>query len=411
MNILIVGTVRPSHEYLLNSGHKVVLLIPQDQATVADLSNRYAHTLIVGKDTSTEVCSSLAANIHSWLPFDFVVSFTDLYQKLAYDIAQHIGVRCMVELNALEVTRNKYLMREKLARAGISSCKYQLVHTESELHAAIASIGLPCILKPVAGQASLNVIKLETKADIQKVLTWVGMEALEAGMILEEFLVGTEYSVEAVSEGGKHHIVAITDKYKDAQTFVEVGHVVPAYLDEQTVYAIKNYVSAVLTELGFQNSGSHTELIVTSAGARIIETHTRLGGDRIIELVRLTTGIDLFDLTSRQAIGESIADLLQAPATKTAHSAAVWYADPSTSPKLCLNMVLGVTEAKQGKGVTSVEILKKPGSRGSEVRHSHDRSAYAIAVGDNQQESLQLARAAIAKLEFCYAVSTPDSKA
>jgi biotin carboxylase len=405
MNILIVGTIRPSHEYLLNLGHQVVLFMPQDQAVPEDLSARYAHLVCLGKGTPNTVWCGLAEVIHATLPIDYVVCFTDLCQNLAFDLAQRLGVRCMVQNDVLQNTSNKYSMRQVLATAGIESCKYQFISNEIELLAAVQIIGFPCIVKPVAGQASLNVVKLEKASDIAQAIELLGQEVILAGMIVEEFMSGIEYSVEGVSVGGQHHLVAITDKYKDTKTFVEIGHAVPAQVDAGQAAAIKDYVEQVLSALGFVDGPSHTELIMTASGPRIIETHTRLGGDRIMELVRLATGVDLYELTARQSIGEPIGDLLPSM-PKSRQSAAIWFATPAASDAMVLSKVTGIEEAKMSEGVNLVVILKKPGIRGTQVRHSYDRSAFAIAVGKDNQEALKNAKAAVAHMQFTYQMDT-----
>lgn len=408
MNILIVGTVRPSHESLLTPENNVVLFMPQDKAVPEDLSQRYAHTVLLNKDAGASLWCQVAGAIHADVSFDCVVCFTDVYQQLASDIARHLGVRCNVEAAVLHATSNKHAMRDALARAGVASCRHRQVDSEAALRQAVSDIGLPCIVKPVAGQASMHVVKLEDAADMGPAVDSLGHQTIAQGMVVEEYMSGKEYSVESISAAGRHYIVAITEKFKDAATFVEVGHVVPAPLDDAQASRIRAYVIEALTALGFHDGPSHTELIVTAEGPRIVETHTRLAGDRIIELVRHATGIDLYALSALQAIGKPVAAMLDRHVTFQ-QSAAIWYADPGIPETLVLKSVQGVEHALQAPGVQAVDVLKKIGSRGSMVRHSHDRSAFAIATGADQAEALQRARGAVAQIVFGYAAAELNS--
>ena len=84
---------------------------------------------------------------------------------------------------------------------------------------------------------------------------------------------------------------------------VELGHVVPAALTPGDRTAVTELVTAVLDAVGLVEGPAHTEVIVTADGPRVVEAHSRRGGDRINELVRLVHGVDLEEATYRLALG------------------------------------------------------------------------------------------------------------
>jgi biotin carboxylase len=406
MRVLIVGHVRPIHEKLHADGHKSVLFMPQDRILPKDLSAPHDAVISLDAGASPEQWLDIASAMHHAQPFDAVVCYSDLYQKLAAAIAQRLRVFCLIDQDVLENTRNKFLMRQALDSQGIPHCRYRFARGREEIARAVREIGAPCILKPVAGEASMGVAKLDDEAELEQVLARVGESDVRHGVMVEEFLVGQEFSVEAISDAGRHHIIAITKKYKDVKSFVEIGHVVPAPLPMDEKHAIEAYVRRVLTGLGFRNSTSHTELILTDQGPRIVETHTRLGGDRIIDLVEHASGINLYALSARQSVGTSIAELIP-PKITYAQSAAIWYADPSMPGNVRLESIAGMAEASALENVKLVEALVKAGSSGTMVTHSHDRSAFAIAVGKSADEALLTSRNAIGKMNFLYGWKAP----
>lgn len=406
MRILIVGHVRPCFKKLHADGHKTVLFLPRDRVLPKDLSAPHDAVITLDAAASPEQWSDIAAAMHKVQPFDALACYSDLYQQLAADIAQRLHVFCTVDRDLLAKTRNKFQMRQALDAHDIPHCRYRFARGKEEIAQAVREIGMPCIVKPVAGEASMGVARLEDEADLEHALARVGEDDVRLGVMVEEFLTGQEFSVEAISDAGRHHLIAITKKYKDATSFVEIGHVVPAPLDKETKETIEAYVGRVLTALGFRNSTSHTELILTHQGPRIVETHTRLGGDRIIDLVEHATGIDLYALSALQSIGTSISGLLPAEITH-AQSAAIWYADPSMPGDVCLESIAGIADASALDNVKLVEALVNNGSPGTMVRHSHDRSALAIAVGHSAEEALAASRNAIGKLDFLYRWKAP----
>lgn len=70
--------------------------------------------------------------------------------------------------------------------------------------------------------------RIDTAQDIEAALRRVGPHHVERGVVVEEFLDGDEFSVEALSTGGRHRIIAVTRKFTDPMTFVSRGHVIPA---------------------------------------------------------------------------------------------------------------------------------------------------------------------------------------
>jgi biotin carboxylase len=302
------------------------------------------------------------------------------------------------------------MVREILDKHGIPSCRYRVASGLEATLAAMAQVGLPCIVKPLDGEASLGVAKVASAADIDAALRRVGADQVHRGVLVEEFMVGAEFSVEAISTATRHHIVAVTEKFKDEQTFVERGHLVPAPVDADTYASIVSYVTQILDVLNVHDCPSHTEVILTADGPRIIETHNRIGGDSIMDLVHLSTGVDMYDLVARQSLGEDVTALLP---DEIGHGrfAAIWYADPSGPSTNTLVEVQGVERVAQLPYVQRVEVLKEPGSPQVAVAQSTDRSALVVVVGETPQETVRRGQEAIGMLRFIYAWNPATGRA
>jgi len=409
MRILVTGTNRPCHERLRRDGHDLVLFLPRGSAKPADLG-AYEQLVLLDDEADAGTWVDIAEACHKGQPFDAVTAYHEQAYPLAVAIADRLGITSLIDLALLDRLRDKAVMRDVLAGHGVPSCRYARARGEAEVRVAVERIGVPCIVKPRDGEGSHGVTKIDTPADIGPALARIGRPALERGVLVEEFLAGEEVSVEAISGAHRHHILAVTKKYKDDQTFIEQGHLVPAPLDDAVRADIERYVDGALTALGVHDCPSHTEVMLTQQGPRIIETHSRVGGDRIVELVHLATGADLYDLVARQSIGQDIAPLLAAYGDGDRHrSAAVWYAAPSGPPTHRLYQVGGVEQARALPGVDRVEILRAEGSRAGEVRESADRSALAIAVADAPGEALARAREAVRMLRFRYVWAAGDA--
>jgi biotin carboxylase len=404
MHVLILGTMRSCHERLQAHGHTATLLVAKDKTKGVDLNGFYQNVVVLDKGASDAEWLGIATVFHQAQPFDAVIAFNDGEQQRAHLIAQALGIFCTVDPVLSALVSNKSAMREALVRQGIPSCRYAYARGEQELRGAIDQVGMPCIVKPVAGEASVGVARIGSSDDIAAAMRHVGEQAIAAGVIVEEFLVGDEYSVEAITSQGQHHILAITKKFKDASTFVEIGHLVPAPLEADTSAAIRDYVHAVLGAFNYRDCPSHTELVLTADGPRIIETHTRVGGDRIVELVRHACGTDLYDLVARQGTGQDLAEHL--PQQIVYHqSAAVWFAHPEAAPHQQLAEIKGADAAGSHDYVKRLDLLKKIGSAGGKVLSSFDRGASTVVVGASASEALARGQSIIASLQFLYSAA------
>jgi biotin carboxylase len=401
MRVLVVGTNRMCHDRLRDHGHEVVLFVPKSRARPGDPAGSYQHVVVLGDDAPVDQWVDIARVLHRGDPFGAVAAFNEHTYPIVCAISAEVGIPTVVDVELFHRVLDKSVTRGILACHDVPSCRYELARGRDRVHAAIAAIGVPCIVKPVAGEASTGVVRVDAADDVEAVLRRLGADLLDQGVLVEQFLVGEEFSIEAISVGRTHHIVAITKKFANEHTFVERGHLVPAALDEPSRQAISEYVRQVLDALGFHDCPSHTEIILTAHGPRLVETHNRIGGDSIMDLVQLATGVDLNDLVARQSIGEDVTALLPDP-VEAMRSAVIWYADPSGPATNTLAEVRNVERARAVPNVVRVDLLREPGSVQTDVLASGDRSASAIAVGTTPHEALDAARAAVRALEFVY---------
>ncbi|MFD5543270.1 ATP-grasp domain-containing protein [Streptomyces sp. NPDC127079] len=410
MRVLVVGTNRMCHDRLHAQGHELVLLVPRGRASPQDPAGPYRHVVVLDDEADLGLWTGVAQVLHDAAPFDAVAAFNEHTYRIVRAVSDRLGVPTVVDVELFERVLDKSRTREILDKHGVPGCRHRLARGRDSLSAAIRAVGLPCIVKPVDGEASAGVARIDSPADVDAALLRLGEEQVDRGVVVEEFLVGAEFSVEAVSVGTRHHVLAITRKFRDDRTFVERGHLVPAPLDAADREAVTRYVERVLDVLGFHDCPSHTEIVLTDRGPRIIETHNRIGGDAIMDLVELATGVDVHDLVARQSVGEDVSALLPQPVT--AHrAAAVWYADPSGPPTNTLVEVQEVERVRRLPSVHRVDLLKQPGSPQTAVLQSGDRSARVLTAADTPAAALHNAQEAVRTLRFVYSWSPPATDA
>jgi biotin carboxylase len=168
-----------------------------------------------------------------------------------------------------EARRDKYMMQQALAAAGLPHIRQVLTENWTEVEAFIKNTGFPIVIKPCRGSASRNVSKCENKQSAQKVfellLGYPGYAngTLSDAVLVQEYITGHEYVVDTVSSNGEHKIVAIW-KYDKRELSGAPFVYYCTELVTETNDCISNllieYSTKVLDALGVKYGPAHIEI-------------------------------------------------------------------------------------------------------------------------------------------------------
>jgi biotin carboxylase len=248
--------------------------------------------------------------------------------------------------------------------------------------------GYPLIVKPARGTASFGVMRLERASEADD--AWRRIGALQAdrdrghvhhgGFVVEEYVDGPEYSVEAFTFSGRHVVIAVTEK--ETLGAVEIRHAMPARLEPGVERNIVDCVTRFLDTIGLRHGPSHTELRVSPAGPRIIESHNRVGGDRISELVHAAYGIDV----DTYAVGwpfRLVDELTQRPAPLQAAATRFLSGPPGV-----VTAVDGADEVLAHPDVVALDVTVAPGDDLRPLSDSWDRPGQVVVTGRSTGEAI-----------------------
>jgi biotin carboxylase len=297
--ILIIGGRLQAIEKAKALGLSVVFLQHKErflpgQAEAAD-------ALILADYLDWDVARPLVRAAHEAYGFTKVVSLVDQ----AMELVGRINDLLRLDGTSYEVAHrfhDKLAMREWLGKAGFETVAAEEIKDAAALRRFGSRYGYPFVLKPVDGTGSRGVIRIDDPGETGE--AWcrsVGLQGRNdlplatffpvGRFIAEEFIDGPEYSVESFSFSGRHVAVSVTDKISAG--VVEMGHAEPALLAPHDEAALVDRVVAFLQTMGLRDGVSHTEVRMSAAGPRIIESHNRVSGDRVMDLVEAVYGIDL----------------------------------------------------------------------------------------------------------------------
>jgi biotin carboxylase len=384
-HLLVVGGIASVHDIARRFGAELTLvktdtaqtmLGPDAYARIVDVSDHRRSDRVALVDEVSEVLAETR--------FDGMLCLHDEAVELGALLAQKLGLPFPTP-EVAHRTVNKSAMRARLAEAALGSVAHGVV-VGGRVEWSGAAPTSEIVLKPVDGRASRGVTFHRSAVELQ---TWLDEHPGEVeGYLVEERKLGREFSVESliVRSGDAWHGVTA----KTTSGAVESGHLHPAPLDADERARIVAAATTCLAALGVDRGLMHTEVIVDNDGAaHVVETHLRGGGDNILDLVRLATGLDLPELYVRDVL-EGL-DNIPAPIN-------LGFASSQFAFPVELGVISEwdrVEEARSMPGVEAVTTLLNVGERVSpKVTSSYGRSVCALAHASDPANAYKRARAA-----------------
>jgi cysteine synthase A len=246
-------------------------------------------------------------------------------------------------------------------------------------------VGYPCVVKPVDDSGSVAVRRCDDDQSFQVALAAVLERTvnvrgyrLTRRAIVERYLEGPEYSIEALSDGTGWTILGVTTKeLGPPPCSVELGHAFPAPLSPAVTEQLQATAAGWLAAVGLDWGAAHIELRLTEAGPLPIEINPRLGGGRIMDLVRLATGLDPVEQFLRLSVGEPLPPIK--PAADAGRAAAIRF---MTAPwRGTLTELHGVAAARNRAGVLEISVPAALPQRVRPASCGYDYLGHVIAVG------------------------------
>ncbi|WP_405778586.1 ATP-grasp domain-containing protein [Streptomyces sp. NBC_00859] len=385
-SLLLVGGTDRHLDRAKELGARVVLFQHPDKLTARQ--KELADTLLVVDYTDWEAVRPLAVAAHRLHRFDAVVSLTEGGLAAAARLREQLGFlgtphRATVRL------RDKSRMRARLRDTGSRlTVETGRVTDRASLTAFGELAGYPFIVKPTDTTAGFGLLRVADAADAER--AWARIEALRGGrtdrgstlftvtaFLMEAYIDGPEFSVEAFSFAGSHIVVAVTEKLVDELHFAELGHALPARLTEADRSAVTAAAVEFLTVMGVTDGPSHTEIRLSGRGPVVIEGHNRVGGGQIGELVRAAYGLDLTTYGIGWPLG-LVPELRDAPRASSAACTRFLLRDPGR-----VVAVEGVPDVAAHPAVLSVEVSVRAGDTVRPVRDNWDRLGHvAVRAAD-----------------------------
>ena len=209
-------------------------------------------------------------------PIDGVVTAgTDFSYSVAY-IAHKLGLTGITRTSARNAT-NKYYMRRVLRRAGVSTPRFCLARTGHERF--LDGLNYPLVIKPVDNMGSRGVQRIDSSAHLISAVQQAIEFSAVRRVIIEEFISGQEYSLDALVYRGTFIPCGIAVRHiQFPPYFVEMGHTIPApVLPEENSELLSTFARAVKA-LKIDCGAAKGDLFLNKGNVIVGEIAARLSG-------------------------------------------------------------------------------------------------------------------------------------
>lgn len=200
--------------------------------------------------------------------------------------------------------RDKHLMVETVRAAGLRAARQLRVSDADELAAWHRELGGRVVLKPLRSAGSQGVSFCDTPQEsVAAFLALSGADDVFSqrndGAVAQEYLPGTEYMVNTVSSGGRHHLCDVWRTTRvSANGVVDLcDALLLTDARERVVEPLREYAFQVLDALGIQYGPAHVEVRMTPGGPCLVEVGARIAGGGIPAGAGLGIGASQLDWT------------------------------------------------------------------------------------------------------------------
>ncbi|MGW4422481.1 ATP-grasp domain-containing protein [Streptosporangium sp. NPDC004631] len=323
--------------------------------------------------------------------FDVVFGVREMAQVAVAETARTLGLPGN-EPDAVRRVRSKDACRAALAEAGFVQPLVRLCAGLADAAEFVGTVAGPWVVKPRDGSGSEGV---RLVADPSELADAVAALPNQDEFLVEEFVVGAEYSVEGVFLGGEPRVLAVTAKEKlPPPYFVEIGHVLPADLPSADGERIEAQVLAALRALGLTHGLFHVELWLTDRGVVLGEVHVRVGGGWIHRMLEHTLpGIELYGLAYDDALGAGTAP---ASFTTTGAAASRYFAPPPGR----ITTIAGWEAVRAHPAVLYAELTVGEGDVVRPFRSGEDRVGAVVVGAESPAAARRLADELVESVKF-----------
>lgn len=382
-NVIVLAGTKwqiPLIKRIKEKGYRVIVfnLLPDSPAF------KYADNYRVVDITDQEKCLKLALE---YAPKAIISDECDIAVPTVTFLSEKMGIKS-IGREMGELYTNKYRMRLFGKKNDFPTpIFYKCNHLQDAIHIC-RSFGKKMIMKPLDSSSSRGVYSINCEEDIKVYFEdSLSFSKKERSVLLEEYIEGTEFTVDGIKTENGHVSLAISEKKHYNYNENIACSLFFSHQNENYDYdELRNINNRFIELSGLPFGLTHAEYKYKDGRYYLMEIGARGGGNLISScIVPLISGVDTYEYLINKTTGKICDENVSISDKFTKRCAVLNFFDTNGKEGI-IKEIRGEKFLRTCENIVEYEIYCKGGERIVNAVDDSKRIGYYIAYGENEKE-------------------------
>ena len=273
-------------------------------------SDEYVNVSIIDKEAVLKVAQEKQ--------IDGIMSFgVDPGVIAASYVQNKMGLPSFGPFESVEILQNKDKFRAFLSKHGFNVPKAKGYSNSEEAIADAALWDYPIIVKPTDAAGSKGVTRVDNANQLKSAIEHAFDKSLSGHIIIEDFIEkkGCSSDTDSMSVDGQLVFTSFCAQRFDAEAtnpYTPAAYSWPSTFTKEEEAYLKSEIQRLISLLNLKTVVYNIEVRVAPNGKPyIMELTPRGGGNRLCEMLRYATGVDMITAITRAMVGDPILEPIE----------------------------------------------------------------------------------------------------
>ena len=275
-------------------------------------SDEYVNVSIIDKEAVLKVAREKE--------IDGIMSFgVDPGVVSASYVQEQMGLPSFGPYESVVILQNKDKFRQFLSENGFNVPWAYSFSSVDEAWENRRTFSYPLIVKPTDSAGSKGCTRVDFEKDLQSALEYAMKYSISKHLIVEEFIEkrGCSSDTDSYAQDGKLKFVSYSSQHFDVNAvnpYTPAAYSWPSTFTQEEEAYLTSEIQRLITLLKLKTAVFNIEVRVgTNGKPYIMELTPRGGGNRLCEMLRYATGVDMITAITRAMVGDEPAVIEQRP--------------------------------------------------------------------------------------------------
>lgn len=304
----LLPVIKAAHE----QGYHVITADYLPDNIAHKYSDEYVNVSIIDKEAVLKVAQEKQ--------IDGIMSFgVDPGVVAASYVQNKMGLPSFGPFESVEILQNKDKFRAFLANNGFNVPQAKGFDSVESAMKESYWFPWPVIVKPTDAAGSKGVTRVDRQEDLKPALEYAMKNSISGHIIVEEFIEkeGCSSDTDSMSVDGQLVFTSFCAQRFDVNAtnpYTPAAYSWPSTFTKEQEEYLTSEIQRLITLLGLKTVVYNIETrIGTNGKPYIMELTPRGGGNRLCEMLRFATGVDMITAITRAMVGDSIEKIEQKP--------------------------------------------------------------------------------------------------